>query len=640
MKEVKFMQRFFLPVFFLPAFIFNAFISAWAQDDEGTYELEKIIVTATKTEVDQAHVGSSNTVITSGQISQTGDSDVYESLRGLPGIAVSHSGGLGGLTDIYLWGAKPGHTLVMIDGVEANDPMSTDRSFDFAHLPAGNIERIEIIRGPQSTLYGSDAMAGVINIITKKGKGKPKFTVSAESGAHETFQESASLSGSTEKADYSFTLGRFETGGISMAKDGTEKDSYLNSLISSRVGYQISDVTRLNFILRQTYSKTSLDDAAFEDDPNYTAWYRDLTAKIELEQSLKSYWKHKISFSHFEAKRKYRDEPDSVDTTEGAQSWYRGDNNNVEWQHNLELAEWDILTGGFVYHVERGASDSRDALFGDSHLDRKSVEDKGYYLQNQFELKDQLFITPTLRIDDHELFGREVTYKVSSSYLVRPLQTRLKYNIGTGFKAPSIYQLYSTENFGGGPIGDPNLNPDKSKSYDFGFEQELFKRKVSFGAAYFYNNFKNIVDYDLTANKYKNIGRVQTRGIEFSSKLKPAANIDIGLSYTYTRTRDRETGRQLVRRPQNQAGMDLNWLFKDKLNLNWKTVYAGHKWDDSANTLKIKQYSKSDFSLSYGIKKDFKIFGRIDNLLDRNYQEVRGYSTSGRSFYGGFKGEF
>ncbi len=634
MKSANLNMRVFLLLFFSIVFISSGYFLACAQGEKGAHDLERIIVTATKTEVDESQVGSSNSVVTAKQIDETGDADVYESLRGLPGITVAHSGSSGGLTDVYLWGSKPGHTLVMVDGVEVNDPMSPDRSFDFAHLPSGNIERIEVIRGPQSTLYGSDAMAGVINIITKKGKGKPKFEVSAESGTHETFQESASLSGSTEKADYSFILSRLETGGISTAKDGEEKDNYLSSLISSRIGYQLSDNTKLNFILRQVYSKTSLDDAAFEDDPNYTAWYRDLVGKIEVDQKLQSWWQHKLSFSHFEAKRKYRDEVDSVDTTEDAQSWYRGDNNKVEWQHNLELAKWNTLTGGFDYNVERGSSDSRDVTWGDSRLDRKSADNKGYYLQDQLKFKERLFVTPAVRVDDHELFGTEVTYKVSSAYLIEPLDTRLKCNIGTGFKAPSLYQLFDPT------YGSQNLKPDKSKSYDFGFEQELFKRKLSFGTTYFYNNFKNMVDYDLSVSKYKNIGRVKTRGIEFFSKIKPISNLDIGLSYTYTKTKDRDTGQQLVRRPQNQAGLDVNWLFWDKLNFNWKTVYVGHNWNDTANTVKVEPYSKSDLALSYNLSKKFKIFTRVENLLDRKYQEVLGYSTPGRSIYGGFKGEF
>ncbi|MCX5697829.1 MAG: TonB-dependent receptor [Candidatus Omnitrophica bacterium] len=639
MKGIKLFKRFFLPLFFSIVLIFGGFFLAWAQDEEGTHDLEKIVVTATKTEVDESQVGSANTVVTARQIDEEGDADVYESLRGTPGISVSHSGGSGGLTDVYLWGSKPGHTLVMIDGVEVNDPMTTDRSFDFTHLPTDNIERVEVIRGPQSTLYGSDAMAGVINVITKKGKGAPKLEVFSEAGTHGTFHESSTFSGSKDKLDFSFSAGRFDSSGISSAKDGAERDRQQSSVDSSRIGYKISDNTNLDFVLHQTYSKTGLDDTTLSgwrtaDDPNYTAWYRDLVTKVELDQSLEPWWEHKLSFSHFEAKRKYQDLPDSVDPTEDTESWYRGDNNKVEWQHNFSPVKWDTLTTGFEFNTERGSSESRDAIWGNSHMDRTSVDNKGYYIQNQFKLWESLFVTPAVRLDDHELFGKEVTYKVSSSYLVRKLGTRLKYNIGTGFKAPSLFQLFDPT------YGDQNLNPDKSKSYDFGFEQDLFEHKASFGATYFYNNFKNMVDYDMTASKYKNIGRVKTKGIEFNSRIKPVAGLDIGLTYTYTKTRDGDTSLQLIRRSQDQAGMDINWLLLKKLNLNWKTVYVGHNWNDDANTVKVKQYSKSDISLSYSVSKNLKVFTRVENFLDRKYQEVRGYSTPGRSFYGGFKGEF
>jgi len=173
----------------------------WAEERKETsikYDLGEIIVTATKTEGYQAEVGSSTTVITAKDLEKTGKRTVGEILRNVPGVSVVQNSAFGGLTSVYLRGSKPGHTLVLIDGVEVNDPMATDRSFDFAHLTTDNIKRIEIVRGPQSTLYGSDAIGGVINIITKKGKGKPKFSASSEAGSHKTFKEFIGLTGEAE----------------------------------------------------------------------------------------------------------------------------------------------------------------------------------------------------------------------------------------------------------------------------------------------------------------------------------------------------------------------------------------------------------------------------------------------------------
>lgn len=616
-------------------------VNSWAEEEQKSaakYDLGKIIVTVTKTPSYQTEVGSSSSVVTAKEIEKTGKTSVLEILRDIPGVAVTQNGGFGGLTSIYLRGSKPGYTLVMIDGVEVNDPMSTDRSFDFAHLTTDNIESIEVVRGPQSTIYGSDAMAGVINIITKKGKGKPKWEISSEGGSYNTFRQSASLRGGTQNSDYSFSFSRLDSEGISKARDGAEKDGYESTTISSRLGYKIFDNAKVNLFLRFTDTETDIDDGAYEDDPNYTMWYRGFASKLEFTQALKSWWDHKLSFSYSDTRRKYRDEKDSVDTTEDAQSWYKGDNKKFEWQHNFPIVNWNTITAGFEYEEERGSFYSRDVLRRDSRFDRKNVDNKGYYLQNQLKLWDCLFITPGLRVDDHELFGTETTYKISTAYLIKEVGTRLKANWGTGFKAPSLYQLYSS-------YGSPDLKPDKSKGYDLGFEQGLWDDRVTFGLIYFHNDFRNMVDFDMdptspTYYKYINIGRAKTKGFELGSTFEPIEDLKIGINYTYTDTKDKETGKKLVRRPENQAGLSINWSFFEKGNLNLTTNYVGHRWDNSTNTRKTKPYTKVDLSTSYCLTKNFQIFGRIENLWDRRYEEVRGYSTPGRSFYAGGKVTF
>lgn len=613
---------------------------SWAEEkDTAGYELEKIIVTATKTEAYQGRIGSSNTVITNEEIEQTGKTTVFEVLKDVPGIAVSQSGSFGGLTNIYLRGAKPGHTLVMIDGIEMNDPMAADRSFNFAHLTTDNIERIEVVRGPQSTLYGSDAMGGVINIITKKGKGKPKWEISSEGGSHNTFRENSNVSGGTKTVNYSISASRLDSGGISKAIDGSEKDGYKNTAISSKIGYKILDNSELSLVTRFTDTKTSLDDGAYEDDPNYTAWWRNFATKFSFNQAINSRWDHNLSFSYNDVRKKDRDEKDSIDTTEDNQSWFKGNNKKIEWQHNFYPFKGDTITCGFEYEKESGSSYNRSGPTI-TKFDRKTVNNKGYYFQNQLKLWQNFFITPGLRIDDHELFGVETTYKISTAYIIPQTRSRLKANWGTGFKAPSLYQLYSTQDYGGGPIGDPNLKPDKSKSYDVGFEQNLSNNKLTLGMTYFHNNYKNMVDYDRTAKKYKNIGQAETEGIETEVSFKSIKDLTASINYTYLNTKDKDTGKKLTRRPQNRAGLNLNWAFLRKWNLNLGATYVGHSWDNSANTQKVKPYTKVDLSTSYDLTKNFQIFGRIENLFDRKYAEVRGYATPGRSFYAGSKIKF
>lgn len=624
----------FCKISFIPALLIIILSGICRAED---INLDKIVVTPTKTEALQSQVGTSSTVISSDQIEGNQSTDVADTLRNVPGISISQSGSFGSLTDIYIRGAKPEYTLVMIDGVPVNDTMSPGRSFDFAHLTIDNIERIEVIRGPQSTLYGSDAVAGVINVITKKGEGKPSFNIVSEGGTHNTFKEAVAFSGSNDKVDFSFQESCFTTSGISTAKDGTERDGDRDTTFSSRLGYKVFDNAKLNLILRNSYSKTDLDSAAFTDDPNYTGWYKDWVGRVDFSQELAHWFNYKLAVNNFWVERKYRNYPDSLDATD-TQSWYKGNNRKFEYQQNIIPIEWNTITFGTDFNTETGSSYYRsDAAI--THFDKKNLDTAGYYLQDQLKVKDMFFITPGVRLDDHELFGKEWTYKVSSACLL-PTDTKLKFNWGTAFKAPSLYELYSIEDYGGGPIGDPNLKPDKSKSYDLGFEQGFLKKKINFGLTYFYNKFKNMVDYDLAANKYKNIGGVMTKGFEANVGFKPVPLLLFNFNYTYTKAENRDTEKELVRRPKNKFGLDLNWRPLDKFNLNFEGAYVGSNWNNSANTQKVKPYYLFHLAASYKVRDNFEIFGRIHNLFDRKYEEVSGYSTLGRTFYGGIKTSF
>ncbi|HDZ76983.1 MAG TPA: TonB-dependent receptor, partial [Candidatus Omnitrophica bacterium] len=355
-----------------------------------------------------------------------------------------------------------------------------------------------------------------------------------------------------------------------------------------------------------------------------------IMGKIAFDQAVNSIWDHKISFSYSETERKYRDDPDSVDPTDNAHNWYKGDTKKFEWQHNFYPVDWSKTTAGFEYEEERGFSDGRASW---NRFDRKTMDNKGYYLQNQFKLLETLFITPGLRVDDNEFFGRETTYKVSGSYLIPKMGTRFKANWGTGFKAPSLYQLYSS-------YGDPNLNPDKGKTYDFGFEQNLFNDRVTFGLTYFHNEFKSMVDFDMVSYTYQNIDNAKMKGLELEGSFKPTETLTIGANYTYTKTEDEDTGKELARRPKSQAGFNINWAFIEKANLNLSASYVGSRWNNSANTQKVKAYTKVDLYTSYDLTENFQIFGRIENLFDKASQQIHGYAAPGRSFYAGVKATF
>jgi vitamin B12 transporter len=248
---------------------------------------------------------------------------------------------------------------------------------------------------------------------------------------------------------------------------------------------------------------------------------------------------------------------------------------------------------------------------------------------------DNLFITPGLRVDDNEAFGSQTTYKVSTAYLVKPIDARLKANWGTGFKAPSLYQLYSS-------YGNPDLSPEESESYDFGFERTF--DRLSFGLTYFQNDFDNMIDWDPATWEFKNIERAETKGFELEAEFLPVKNLTIGASFTYIDTEDKETGLELLRRPEKQVGLNINWELSEGANINVGITYVGSRKDVDYTSypyerIDLEEYTKVDLSLGWDLG-DYQIFGRIENLLDEEYQEVYGFASEGLSFYAGVKTSF
>jgi vitamin B12 transporter len=645
------MKRFISILSSLSFFVLSPFF-LFAQEKE--VMLEKVVVTATRVETPIEEIASSMTVISSKEIERKQKATVSELLKGIQGLDVVQTGGVGRETSIFIRGANSEHTLVMIDGVEVNDPMSPKRSYEFAHLTVDNIERIEILRGPQSTLYGSDAIGGVIHIITKKGEGKPKFFLSAEGGSYTTFRETTGVSGGDKLVNYSLALSRFDTEGISAAskKDGNyERDGYENTSLSARLGFAPQENLDVDFILHYINAETEIDGWDFirgvpMDDPNYVAKSKQFLFRPQVGLSLfDNRWVQKLGFSISEHNRdlKNKKDPQYPFFEKGH---YDGQLLKFDWQHNLQLHKTSTLTFGFEYEEEEGKS----KYYSDGSLSlfpKKTANIKGYYIQDQIKLWDRLFATLGLRIDDHSRFGTETTYRIAPAYLIKETGTKIKGTFGTGFKAPSLYQLFAPAFYFWGvryPVGNKDLNSEKSKGWDFGVEQDLFKDRVTLGATYFRNDFKDLIDY-ATGIGYINIAKAKSEGLELFASVKPIDDLTLRVNYTYTDTEDKTTGEDLLRRPKNKFGIDLNYHFLKKGNANLAVIYVGKRNDTDFTVyppriIKLDRYTLVNLSASYDITKNFQLFGRIENLLDKEYEEAKGFGTLGLSFFGGIKLNF
>ncbi|OGR83903.1 MAG: hypothetical protein A2902_05380 [Elusimicrobia bacterium RIFCSPLOWO2_01_FULL_64_13] len=603
---------------------------------------EPLVVTANRLATPPEEVASSFYVITREEIEAKQKSSVLELLRGAPALDVVQSGGAGKTTSIFIRGANSEHTLVMLDGVEMNDPMSAGRSYDFAHLGTENIDRIEIIRGPQSTLYGSDALGGVINIITRRGENKIGITAVAEGGSFETYRQQVDANGGNPRLNYSLGVSRVKTSGISSALAGGsasfEKDGYENTSLSTRFGLTPSESFDFETVFKFFDAKADIDNGAAQDDPNHRSNAREVLFKSQAGLKLfDEAWKQKLSFSlsdhHQDVDNGFdADHPNDRSSTVFDSRLYR-----VDWQNDLQLHEANTLTLGLEAQEERGESDSFfESSFGTftSNFGREKARTNGLYVQDQLKLWDSFFATLGGRVDDHERFGSKTTYRFGSAYVFQPTSGKVKGTYGTGFKAPSLFQLHSA-------FGDKDLRPEESIGWDVGLEQPFFDERASLGAAYFRNDFKDLIDFDPAASRYANTVNARSSGVEAFAQARPFGPLRVRLDYTHTSTENKSTGQELLRRPRNKFGASSQYNFpKRQAYVNLGVVFVGRRDDldfDTGERVRLKDYTLVNLAGGFETVKNFKLFGRIENLLDQKYEEVAGFGTPGISGFAGVK---
>jgi vitamin B12 transporter len=615
----------------LLVFMFFALpVSIFAQEEVDVITLEEIVVTASRIEELLKYSPDSVTIVTGEEIQKKGKKTVIDVLKDIPGISIVQYGSPGGSSSIYTRGTNNAHTLIMIDGVRVGDPMSTDGKMSIADLSTDNIERIEIVRGAQSILYGSDAIGGVINIITKKGKGKPKFYLSSEGGSFETFRERAGVSGSNDKINYAASVSRLDMKRVSRADEdlgNTERDYYHDTNISARVDGQISETVRMGFSARHSESSMDYDDSGTDANKVQDTTITSITTNFD--QDLFDWWQHIIKLGVTEVKRDY--------TKDGNfDSLYNGTNKAASWQHNFFIGEIDTITAGFDYQEEIG--DSQSSWGSSYNITNKSVNTKSFFIQNKLTLFQGLSFTLGARHDDHQTFGGEDTYKGALAYFYENTGTKVRGSYGTGFHAPSLYQLYSS-------YGDTNLKPEESKGYDVGIDQELFDKKVLLSATYFHTKIDDLIDWNSLTSKYYNVGKVKTKGWETSFSVKPLTWLSFDVHYTYTEAKNKDegdtnNGNDLIYRPKHAGGASLNIEPLEKLNVNLNTQYVGRRYRNTGNTAEMPDYTLFNLAASYDMMKWLKIFGRVENLTDQKYQSIYKYGEPGIGFYGGIKVTF
>ncbi|HEX2115205.1 MAG TPA: TonB-dependent receptor [Alphaproteobacteria bacterium] len=603
------------------------------------------VVTATRLPTPVDRIGSAITVITEEQIRERQITSVADVLRAVPGISMSRLGGAGTQTQVRIRGAEANQTLVLIDGVEVNDP-SGGSEFDFGHLLASGIERIEVLRGPQSALYGSDAIGGVVNIITTRGSGKPSGYASLEGGSFQTGRVDAGVSGGTEKVSYSFYTTGYHTDGISIAsrKRGfDESDGYAQQIAGGKIGLTPTEPLHLDFIGRWSQSRLELDSFSSTTSPNIAidsrddtfVWHRLGRAQATLDM-FGGAWQHIAGAGIADSRRDFRS--DKVDT-----SRFDGLKRKVDYQSNLLYASEALVPAvhSTVFGLERETERVISAsAFSDVN---RTVSTSSVFAQQGITLWDALTVTAAGRHDWNGLFADETTWRVSGAYLFRESGTKLKASYGTGVKAPTLFELFGfTSTF----QGNPDLVPERAHGFDAGIEQTLLGGRAAIELTYFANRIEGLIEgFGSTARNLP--GEARADGIELSGRYGLLDALDLVASYTFTDTRDAD-GSALVRRPRHVGSVVATYRFLEKRATATLGVdYNGDRRDlvffpfpQPTQRFLFDDYTLVRLTGSYRLTDGVKLFARIENALNQQYEDAFSFASPGRAAFAGVRATF
>lgn len=613
-----------------------------------------IIVVANRSAAELVTVGVSATVLTLPQIQADQALNVSDILALQPGVSVARNGGVGEPTSFFIRGAETDQTLVMIDGVKLDDPSAPGGGFDFANLLVGDISRIEVLRGPQSTLYGSQAIGGVVNIITADPTRPLQGDAQVEGGTYDTLYGKGAVGGKDGPWTWRVAANYYSTTGVSAFDQrlgGKEPDGYHNAGISSRLGYEIApdvsvDLRGVYLQARSKFDGFSTPTFTFGDD-NEWGTTRESIGYAGLNFGLfDDRLKNRLAAQYTVTQRDNYD-PADAPTTKTFDG--RGINARAEYEGTYAIAQgW---TGVFGAESERESITTSSPAFdaaGTAPTKAYDIINSGYG-QLQAEPIHGLNLTAGVRYDEHSTFGGHTVGQASAAWSPNGGQTILRTSWGQGFKAPTVYQLYSA-------YGNTGLKPEQANGWDAGVEQKFWGGRIDLQATYFGRNTTDLIDFaycystatalcaDGRFGYYDNVAKARAQGVELSAELRPLPGLDLSANYTYLDDRNRSPGTDfnnvLARRPADTANLTATYVWPDKLSTAVAVRYAGKSYDDDANTLVLKSYALVDLRAAYPLGHGLEAYARIENLFNKAYETTYEYGSLRRGYYGGLRMSF
>jgi vitamin B12 transporter len=617
-----------------------AFASAAAFADD------TVVVTATRTEQPISEVGQAISVIDAEAIRRRQTDTVVDLLRNLPGVTFTRNGGIGTTTSVRIRGAESDQTVALIDGVKLNDPSSPGGGFDFGNLLVGNIARIEVLRGSQSVLWGSQAIGGVVNVTTTEPTDELAGNARAEYGWHDTQQLVGNVSQKLGRVSASVGAGEFRTDGLSVFSEdrgGKERDGYDNFGAHAKVNVALTDDVSVD--VRGWYSngKADLDGFpaptfALGDTREYSRT-REMVGYTALNVALlDGRFHNRIAGAYTETKRNNFDPDGFVFETFDA----NGRNSRFEYQGIFDVSERVRATFG----AESERSRFITASFGGPPARGEARIDSGYA---ELVAKPLTGLTTTLGIrhDHHDEFGGKTTTGASAAWTPNEGLTVLRASYSEGFKAPTLFQLQSE-------YGNALLRPESARGFDAGIAQRFFGGTLEVGATAFRRNSRDLINFiscsapftGICANRaggtYGNVSRARATGVELTALAQPVDALTVQANYTHVNAEDRSEnsvtfGKELPRRPSDTASaiVDYRWPFALETGVTF--THVGASFDTASNTRRVDGYDVVDLRVAYPVTASVEVQGRVENLLNEQYETIYRYGTPGRAAYFGVR---
>ncbi|MDF7777087.1 TonB-dependent receptor [Sphingomonas sp. AOB5] len=596
-----------------------------AQAQEAAAGDDEIVVTASGVEQPAEQVGQAVTVIDRAEIERRQAISLSDLLATVPGVTVTRNGGIGTLTTVRIRGAEGEHTLTLIDGVRVNDPSSPGGGFDFANLLSGSVERVEVLRGPNSVPWGSQAIGGVVNVITARPTQGLGLRGNVEYGDNDTIFASGGVSGSSGILSGSLTGGYLKSDGISAYARGTEPDGYRQYGGSARVEVAFAPNLRLDLRGYFADSRSELDGFppptyAFADNGEYSTaqevyGYAGLHADF-----VDGRFRNTLAFAIADINR------DNFDRAAGTAPIFlaRGRSERFTYQGDFQAVEAVRLVAG---------AEHEDTRFNDG-VNFKARGVTSFYGEAIVTPLANLTVTGGVRHDDDQAFGAHTTWGANAVY--SPWTgTSVRGSYAEGFKAPTLYQLYAPF------YGTDSLQPETAQSYDVGIEQRLAGNAVVASVTWFHRDTTNQIDFDLGTFTYQNIARTRASGVELALTLRPVEALTVVAEYSFIDSENRSAGgnfgKDLARRPREKVSLSADYRLPFGLSLGATVLTVGDSFNDAGNFTRLDGYTLVSIRAEMPIGERFSIYGRVENLFDERYQTVADYGTLGRAAYGGIR---